>query len=81
MDLPANVLTSVSVSKMSDGSVLVHQKAGVQVRLGTDGQLDVMVGDDHAALLCGACGNFDGDQKNDVLGSQEKWKAQDFSSW
>uniref|UniRef100_A0A8C8TMN1 Mucin-2 n=1 Tax=Peromyscus maniculatus bairdii TaxID=230844 RepID=A0A8C8TMN1_PERMB len=86
VDPPANVLTSVSVSKMPDGSMLIHQKAGVQVRLGINGQLDVMVGDDHAALLCGACGNFDGDQKNDVHKYQgktlmDKWKAQDFSSW
>ncbi|XP_076431039.1 IgGFc-binding protein-like [Peromyscus maniculatus bairdii] len=85
VDPPANVLTSVSVSKMPDGSMLIHQKAGVQVRLGINGQLDVMVGDDHAALLCGACGNFDGDQKNDVHKYQgktlmDKWKAQDFSS-
>lgn len=86
MDLPATVLTSVSVRKMPDGSMLVHQKAGVQVWLGKDGHLDVMVGDDHAAVLCGACGNFDGDQTNDAHGSQgktsiEKWRAQDFSPW
>ncbi|KAL1769195.1 c-binding protein-like isoform X1 [Sigmodon hispidus] len=86
VDLPANVLTSVSVRRMPDGAVLVQQKAGVQIRLGTDGQLDVMVGDDYAAMLCGACGNFDGYQNNDVCKSQgkttmEKWKAHDFSSW
>ncbi|XP_038196898.1 IgGFc-binding protein-like [Arvicola amphibius] len=86
VDLPASVLTSVSVKRLPDGSLLVHQKAGVQVRLGIDGHLDVMVGDDHAAILCGACGNFDGYQNNDVRQSQgktlmEKWRAQDFSSW
>lgn len=84
MDLPATVLTSVSVRRMPDGSMLVHQKAGVTVWLGKDGLLDVMVGDDLAAMLCGACGNFDGDQTNDAYGSQgktpiEKWRAQDFS--
>lgn len=84
VDLPANVLTSVSVKRLPDGSMLVHQEGGVQVRLGIDGHLDVMVGDDHAAILCGACGNFDGDQTNDKFGSQgntsvEKWEAQDFS--
>lgn len=86
VDLPATVLTSVSVKKMPDGSMFVHQKAGVQVWLGKDGHLDVMVGDDHAAVLCGVCGNFDGDQTNDAHGSQgkttiEKWRAQDFSPW
>lgn len=86
MDLPATVLTSVSVRRMPDGSMLVHQKAGVTVWLGKDGLLDVMVGDNHAAMLCGACGNFDGDQTNDAYGSQgktpiEKWRAQDFSPW
>lgn len=80
------MLTSVSVKKMPDGSMFVHQKAGVQVWLGKDGHVDVMVGDEHAAVLCGACGNFDGDQTNDVPGSQgntsiEKWRAQDFSPW
>lgn len=84
VDLPATVLTSVSVRRMPDGSMLVHQKAGVTVWLGKDGLLDVMVGDDLAAMLCGACGNFDGDQTNDAYGSQgktpiEKWRAQDFS--
>ncbi|CAH7375907.1 Fcgbp [Phodopus roborovskii] len=84
VDLPATVLTSVSVRRMPDGSVLVHQKAGVQVWLGTDGQLNVMVGDGHAGMVCGACGNFDGDQSNDMLDSEgkapmEKWEAQDFS--
>ncbi|XP_003505295.2 IgGFc-binding protein-like isoform X1 [Cricetulus griseus] len=84
VDLPAQVLTSVSVRRLPDGSVLVHQKAGVQVWLGTDGQLNVMVGDDHVALLCGACGNFDGYPNNDIRQSQgktpmEKWRAQDFS--
>ncbi|XP_051063597.1 IgGFc-binding protein [Phodopus roborovskii] len=84
VDLPATVLTSVSVRRMPDGSVLVHQKAGVQVWLGTDGQLNVMVGDGHAGMVCGACGNFDGYQNNDVHKSQgktpmERWRAPDFS--
>lgn len=66
--------------------MLVRQKDGVQVWLGKDGHLDVMVDDSHAAILCGACGNFDGDQANDVLASQgqtsmEKWRAHDFSPW
>ncbi|XP_051018734.1 IgGFc-binding protein-like [Acomys russatus] len=81
VDLPANVLTSVSVRRLPDGSMLVHQKAGVQVWLGKDGHLDVMVSDSHAAMLCGACGNFDGDQANDVQTSMENWRAQDFSPW
>ncbi|NP_001158127.1 Fc fragment of IgG binding protein like 1 precursor [Mus musculus] len=84
VDLPATVLTSVSVRRMPDGSMLVHQKAGVTVWLGKDGLLDVMVGDNHAAMLCGACGNFDGDRNNDVHKNQktisiETWRAQDFS--
>ncbi|XP_051017994.1 IgGFc-binding protein-like [Acomys russatus] len=86
VDLPANVLTSVSVRRLPDGSMLVRQKAGVQVWLGQDGHLDVMVSDSHAAMLCGACGNFDGDQANDMHKSHkkipmEKWRAQDFSPW
>ncbi|XP_049757589.1 IgGFc-binding protein isoform X1 [Elephas maximus indicus] len=84
VDLPAEVLTSVSVSRTPDGSVLVQQKAGVQVRLGTNRQLAIMVSDDHAGILCGACGNFDGDRTNDGHDSQgkpalESWRAQDFS--
>ncbi|XP_033701123.1 IgGFc-binding protein [Tursiops truncatus] len=84
VDLPAEVLTSVSVSRNPDGSVLVQQKAGVRVQLGTDGQLAVVVSDDHAGMLCGACGNFDTDQTNDGHDSQkettlENWRAQDFS--
>uniref|UniRef100_A0A673V2Y0 VWFD domain-containing protein n=1 Tax=Suricata suricatta TaxID=37032 RepID=A0A673V2Y0_SURSU len=83
--LPAEVLTSVSVRQNPDGSMLVQQKAGVQVWLGTNGQLAVMVSRDHAGKLCGACGNFDGDQANDGLDSQkttlEGWRAQDFSPW
>uniref|UniRef100_A0A9L0SED5 Fc gamma binding protein n=1 Tax=Equus caballus TaxID=9796 RepID=A0A9L0SED5_HORSE len=83
VDLPAQVLTSVSVSQNPDGSVLVQQKAGVRVWLTTDGQLAVMVSDEHAGKLCGACGNFDGDQTNDGRGSQgktgvESWRAPDF---
>ncbi|XP_023101598.2 IgGFc-binding protein [Felis catus] len=82
--LPAEVLTSVSVRQNPDGSVLVQQKAGVQVWLGTNGQLAVMVSSDHAGKLCGACGNFDGDQTNDGHDSQkatlESWRAQDFSA-
>uniref|UniRef100_A0A2K6S2L0 VWFD domain-containing protein n=1 Tax=Saimiri boliviensis boliviensis TaxID=39432 RepID=A0A2K6S2L0_SAIBB len=86
VDLPAEKLASVSVSRTPDGSLLVHQKAGVQVWLGADGKLAVMVSDDHAGKLCGACGNFDGDQTNDGHNSQqkpavEKWRAQDFSPW
>ncbi|XP_055450659.1 IgGFc-binding protein-like [Psammomys obesus] len=86
VDLPAKVLTSVSVRRLPDGSMLVRQDAGVQVWLGKDGHLDVMVSENHAAKLCGACGNFDGEQINDVRDSQgqkiavEKWTAQDFSS-
>ncbi|XP_052023765.1 IgGFc-binding protein isoform X1 [Apodemus sylvaticus] len=84
VDLPATVLTSVYVRKMPDGSMFVHQKAGVKVWLGKDGHLDVMVGDNYAAMLCGACGNFDGDRGNDVRKYQktisvETWRAQDFS--
>lgn len=87
VDLPAEVLTSVSVSRNPDGSVLVQQKAGVRVQLGTNGQLAVMVSNDYAGMLCGACGNFDGDQTNDGHDSQgnntevESWRAQDFSPW
>ncbi|KAM4825775.1 IgGFc-binding protein [Thomomys bottae] len=86
VNLPAEVLTSVSVKQSPDGSILVHQKEGVQVWLGTDGQLAVMAGNAHAGLLCGACGNFDGDQRNDLHNSQgetvvEKWRAPDFSPW
>ncbi|XP_069856968.1 IgGFc-binding protein-like [Dipodomys merriami] len=82
VDLPANV-SSVSVSQSPD-SILVHQKEGVQVRLGTNGQLAVMISDSHTGLLCGACGNFDGDQNNDLPNSlgktvMEKWRAPDFS--
>nr|XP_012630060.1 IgGFc-binding protein isoform X2 [Microcebus murinus] len=84
VELPAEVLTSVSVSQTPDGSMLVQQKKGVQVWLRTNGKLDVMVSDDHAGLLCGACGNFDGDQTNDGADSQgktgmDRWRAQDFS--
>lgn len=84
VDLPAEVLTSVSVSRNPDGSILVQQKAGVRVQLGTNGQLTVMVSRDHAGMLCGACGNFDGDQTNDGHNSQgsttvEHWRAPDFS--
>lgn len=85
VDLPAEVLASVSVSQNPDGSVLVQQKEGVQVKLGADGQLAVVVSDDHAGKVCGACGNFDADWSNDWPNSQEttleNWKAQDFSPW
>lgn len=85
VDLPAEVLTSVSVSRNPDGSVLVRQKAGVQVQFDTTGQLAVIVSDAHAEMLCGICGNFDGNPTNDVHDSNEKtlesWRAQDFSPW
>ncbi|XP_006871587.1 PREDICTED: IgGFc-binding protein [Chrysochloris asiatica] len=84
VDLPAEVLTSVSVSRTPDGSIVVQQEAGVQVTLGSNGQLAVMVSDKHSGVLCGACGNFDGDQTNDGHDSPGKmamefWRAQDFS--
>ncbi|XP_010612839.1 IgGFc-binding protein [Fukomys damarensis] len=84
VSVTAEVLTSVSVTRTPDGSTLVQQKSGVQVRLGSDGRLDVMVDDDHAGMLCAACGNFDGDRTNDLHDAQgetvmEKWKAPDFS--
>ncbi|KAM6223680.1 IgGFc-binding protein [Rhynchocyon petersi] len=84
--LPAEVLSSVSVSQFPDGTVLVRQKAGVQVSFGTNGKLAVMVSDDHFRMLCGACGNFDGDQTNDAPNNQEEnvmevWRARDFSPW
>ncbi|XP_008852263.2 IgGFc-binding protein [Nannospalax galili] len=84
VDIPASVLTSVSVKQAPDGSMLLHHKAGIQMWLGTDGELAIMVSNDHTGRLCGACGNFDGDQANDMLGSWgktviEKWRAQDFS--
>lgn len=86
VDLPAEVLPSVTVRRNPDGSVLVHQKSGVQVQLGTSGQLTVMVSRDHAGMLCGACGNFDGEPTNDKYHSNEDttvehWRAQDFSPW
>nr|XP_019606872.1 PREDICTED: IgGFc-binding protein [Rhinolophus sinicus] len=84
VDLPAEVLPSVTVRRNPDGSVLVHQKSGVQVQLGISGQLTVMVSRDHAGMLCGACGNFDGEPTNDKYHSiedatVEHWRAQDFS--
>ncbi|KAM9226326.1 IgGFc-binding protein [Dugong dugon] len=84
VDLPAEVLTCVFVSQTPDGSVRVQQKAGVQVLLGTNGQLTILVSNDHSGMLCGACGNFDGDRTNDGHDSQgkpalESWRAPDFS--
>lgn len=83
VDLPTEVFSSVSVSQTPDGAMIVHQKGGVQVHLETNGQLYVMVGDDHAGRLCGACGNFDGVHTNDVSQEtgMEKWTAKDFSQW
>lgn len=84
-DLPIKVLTSVSVTRLPDGSVLLQQKAGVRVQFWPSGQLSVMVGRDHAGMLCGACGNFDGNQANDDNSQghtpMETWRAPDFSSW
>ncbi|XP_062968659.1 IgGFc-binding protein [Cynocephalus volans] len=80
VDLPGEVLTSVSVSQTPNGSILVRQKAGIHVSLGINGQLAVMVSNDHAEMLCGACGNFDGDQTNDGKTAMERWQAKDFSS-
>ncbi|XP_054436763.1 IgGFc-binding protein isoform X2 [Pteronotus mesoamericanus] len=81
VDLPAKVLTSVSVSRSPDGTLLVQQKAGVRVQLGSNGQLTVMVSNDHAGILCGACGNFDSSDEHDSKENTtvEQWRAQDFS--
>ncbi|XP_055002412.1 IgGFc-binding protein [Sorex araneus] len=83
VNLPAKVLTSVSVTLQPDGSVVVEQKGGVRVQFQRSGKVDVMVGEKHAGMLCGACGNFDGNQANDKPQDQaqlESWIAPDFSS-
>ncbi|XP_074075051.1 IgGFc-binding protein [Macrotis lagotis] len=81
--LPANVLKSVSIHKTADGSLQVDQEGGVHVQLSPAGKLDMRVNEALAGKLCGACGNFDGDQTNDVQNSKEKalegWEAKDFS--
>ncbi|XP_062031948.1 LOW QUALITY PROTEIN: IgGFc-binding protein [Lepus europaeus] len=78
VDLPADVLTSVSVTRNSDNSLLVHQKDGLWVWLGADGQLTVTADSTRAGQLCGACGNFDGDPTNDKSVT-ESWTAPDLS--
>ncbi|XP_056652070.1 IgGFc-binding protein [Monodelphis domestica] len=81
--LPTKVLTSVSVHKSADGSFQVRQDGGIHVQLSPTGELSITVDEAHAGKLCGACGNFDGDQTNDMdpsgKAALDGWRAKDFS--
>nr|XP_033818518.1 IgGFc-binding protein-like [Geotrypetes seraphini] len=90
VQLPVKVSDSVSVIAVEKG-VMIRQSDKVQILFNTNGEVTVNVNQNLAGVLCGACGNFNGNSSDDLTLSNGKtgqsisevvnsWNALDLTS-
>ncbi|XP_069057919.1 IgGFc-binding protein-like [Pleurodeles waltl] len=90
LNVSAKISDSVSVT-FKDGSVVVEQENRIRVEITTSGSVTVTASQDMANSLCGACGNFNGDKRDDLKTANGEeadditdvitsWKAQDLTT-
>ncbi|XP_030069242.1 IgGFc-binding protein [Microcaecilia unicolor] len=91
VQLPITVLESVTVRTVGN-VIMIEQSDKMQVHFSISGEMKITVSETLASALCGACGNFNGDNSDDLKLQDGKmangldevmgyWRAQDFSGW
>lgn len=91
VSLPSEAANRLSVSN-SGRSVTIQLKSAVQVTFSITQEVTVHVKSNLMGQMCGACGNYNEDSKDDMTTSDGKstkdvsvvvssWSAGDFSQW
>ncbi|MBN3317980.1 FCGBP protein, partial [Atractosteus spatula] len=89
--LPQKLKNELSIH-ISDKLVIIEKKSAVRVSYSVTEEVTVAVSAHLAGRTCGACGNFNGDGKDDMVTAGGKisvsvseiidsWRAKDFSGW
>ncbi|XP_043936388.1 IgGFc-binding protein-like [Protopterus annectens] len=89
VQIPAKAGKDISLTSLENMTVIKYS-SNIKVSISTTGEIIVVVGDDFANRLCGACGNFNDDKSDDMKLPDGKitvsindflnaWKAKDFS--
>ncbi|KAK1155085.1 IgGFc-binding protein-like, partial [Acipenser oxyrinchus oxyrinchus] len=91
VSLPAKLENEISVH-ISNKLIIIERKSNVRVTYSITQEVTVTVSAHLASQVCGACGNFNGNEGDDMTSSTGKisinvhevidsWKAKDHSSW
>ncbi|KAM4703004.1 IgGFc-binding protein [Rhinophrynus dorsalis] len=86
------VRSSSLVASTGNGATLIQIGSDLKIELRESGELTLRVAEGLSDALCGACGNFNGEEADDLLAPGGKpvnnivqliasWRAIDFSSW
>ena len=89
--LPSKVTNELSV-QVSDRSVVIEKTSGVRVTYSVSQEVTVTVDSSMSGKMCGACGNYNNNSKDDLKTADGKiatdmsavvssWSAGDFSRW
>lgn len=88
---PSKVTNQLSVQVL-DRSVIIERKSAVRVTYSVSQEVTVTVDTSLAGKVCGACGNYNSESKDDLKTADGKvttdvsvvigsWSAEDFSRW
>lgn len=91
VSLPSKVTSELSV-KVSDSTVIIEKASAVRVTYSISQQVNVIIDSSLSGKMCGACGNYNNNSKDDMTTADGKittdvsvvvssWSAGDFSRW
>lgn len=91
VSLPSQVTSELSV-RVSDRAVIVEKAPAVRVTYSISQEVNVIIGSSLSGKMCGACGNYNNNSKDDMTTADGKvaadvsavvgsWSAGDFSRW
>uniref|UniRef100_A0A8C4T5G8 IgGFc-binding protein-like n=1 Tax=Erpetoichthys calabaricus TaxID=27687 RepID=A0A8C4T5G8_ERPCA len=91
INLPAKLQNEVSVS-ISDKVMIIARESVARVTYSITEEVSVTVSEQFSGKMCGACGNFNGNSKDDMTTSGgeisinikevvDSWRSKDISSW
>lgn len=90
VQIPSKITESIILNL--SGEVITLSSPQVEVNLNLAGGVQVTASPDLKGQVCGACGNFNNDQTDDLIGPNEvkvidvpglltSWTARDFTPW
>ena len=91
VSLPSKVMSDISV-QISERTVIIERASAVRVTYSISQEVTVIIDSSLSSKMCGACGNYNNNSKDDMKTSDGKittdvsvivgsWSAGDFSRW
>lgn len=91
MSLPSKVTSTLSV-QISERALIIERASAVRVTYSISQEVTVIIHSSLSGKMCGACGNYNNDSKDDMTTADGKittdvsvvvssWSAGDFSRW